>query len=280
MKNYIRIGIAVLAAGMIVSGCVSSGKYKKLETEKNQEISTLQQEKGTLEQQKAALEKDNADLKQQISSLEQQKSAAEQQVGSLQQQKSAVETQKSAAEQRVGSLQQERASLIAANRQQQQMYQALVSRLASEVQKGQLQIKRYKNMLTVELAEQVFFDSGRAKLKPEGKKVLKDVGEVLAGYNDKIIRVVGHTDNKQITKALQATFPTNWELSVARATTVVRFLQDVGVSPEQMIASGRGEYDPVAPNDTPEGRQQNRRIEIMLIDKSLVDEIETIQTGD
>jgi chemotaxis protein MotB len=283
MKNYIRMGIAVLAAGMIVSGCVSSGKYKKLETEKNQEISTLQQEKSTLEQQKTSMEKDNADLKQQISSLEQQKSAAEQSAGALELQKAAaeehagsLEQQKSAVEQQAGSLQQQNARLIAASQQQQRQYQALVSKLSSEVQKGQLQVKQYQNMLTVELAEQVFFDSGRATLKPEGKKALKAVGEALKGLDDKIIRVVGHTDNKPIKKSLQATFPSNWELSVARAATVVRFLQGVGVPPEGMIASGRAEYDPIGPNDTPEGRQKNRRIEIMLLDKSLLSEMSVI----
>jgi chemotaxis protein MotB len=269
MMNYIRIGIAVLAAGLIVSGCVSSAKYKKLETDKNQEISALQQEK-------AAAEKDNADLKQQVASLEQQKAAAEQEVGSLQQQKSAVETQKSAAEQQVGSLQQQNASLIAASRQQQQQYQSLVNTLLSEVQKGQVQVKQYQNMLTVELAEQVFFDSGRATLKPEGQKVLKDVGEALKGFPDKIIRVVGHTDNKAIKKSLQATFPSNWELSVARATTVVRFLQKIGVPPEYMIACVRAEYQPIAPYDTPENRQKNLRIEIMLIDKNLLSEMSVI----
>jgi chemotaxis protein MotB len=62
-------------------------------------------------------------------------------------------------------------------------------------------------------------------------------------------------------------------LSVARATTVVRFLQEVGVAPERMIAAGRGEYNPLAPNDTPEGRQKNRRIELMLIDQRLADEM-------
>jgi chemotaxis protein MotB len=84
---------------------------------------------------------------------------------------------------------------------------------------------------------------------------------------------VGYTDNVPVAKSLQGTYPTNWELSVARATTVVRFLQDSGVPPERMIASGRGEYDPVASNDTPEGRQKNRRIEIMLIDQSLANEM-------
>jgi chemotaxis protein MotB len=283
MMNTLRISLVIFGVGILASGCVSSGKFKKMETEKNQEIAALQQEKGSLEQQKTGLEKDNADLKQQISSLEQQKSAAEQSAGALEQQKSAaeqhagsLEQQKSAVEQQYGSLQQQNARLIAASQQQQRQYQALVNKLSSEVQKGELQVKQYQNMLTVELAEQVFFDSGRATLKPEGKKALKNVGEALKGYDDKIIRVVGHTDNKPIKKSLQAIFPSNWELSVARATTVVRFLQEVGVPPEGMIASGRAEYDPVAPNDTPEGRQKNRRIEIMLIDKSLLSEMSVI----
>jgi chemotaxis protein MotB len=125
----------------------------------------------------------------------------------------------------------------------------------------------------VDLAEQIFFDSGRATLKKGGREVLKKVGAALKDYEDKVIRVVGHTDNVPVAKSLQTTFPSNWELSVARATNVVRFLQEAGVPPERMIPSGRGEYDPVAPNDTPEGRQKNRRIEIMLIDKSLASEL-------
>jgi chemotaxis protein MotB len=149
----------------------------------------------------------------------------------------------------------------------------LVQNLSKEVRKGHLQVKQYQNMLTVDLAEQIFFDSGRATLKPAGKEILKKVGDALKGYENKVIRVVGHTDNVPIAKSLQDKFPSNWELSVARATTVVRFLQDVGVPPERMVASGRGEYDPVASNDTPEGRQKNRRIEIMLIDKSLESEM-------
>jgi chemotaxis protein MotB len=69
---------------------------------------------------------------------------------------------------------------------------------------------------------------------------------------------------------LQKVFPSNWELSAARATTVVRFLQDTGIPPERLVATGRAEYAPVAPNDNPEGRQKNRRIEITLIDKGVV----------
>ena len=256
--GQLRIGVAVVAVGLITSGCVSSGKFKRMEAEKDQAITTLQQQKTalegdkkSLEQQKATLETNNADLKGQVDSLQQTTASMEEEVGALR---------------------EERASLVAASQQQQQQYEALVQGLSDEVEKGQLQVRQYQNMLAVDLAEQIFFDSGRATLKSAGKDVLKKVGGALKGYEDKIIRVVGHTDNVPLTKSLQATFPSNWELSVARATTVVRFLQDVGVPPERMIPSGRGQYDPVAPNDTPEGRQKNRRIEIMLIDKSLVSE--------
>jgi chemotaxis protein MotB len=103
--------------------------------------------------------------------------------------------------------------------------------------------------------------------------VLKKVGEALKGYKNKIIRVVGHTDNVPVGKTEQGGFPSNWELSVARATNVVRYLQEVGVPPERMVASGRGEYEPIASNDSAEGRPKNRRIEIMLIDQSLADEL-------
>ena len=259
MKRYLRISLAVLAAGVIASGCVSSGTFKKMETAKNDEIAALQQnkaslekQKGDLEKQKTAMEKDNAALKQQIDSMTQQNASMQKEVGSLA---------------------QEKAALVAANQQRQQQYESLVQGLSKEVEKGQLQVRQYKNMLAVDLAEQIFFDSGKATLKKGGKEVLKKVGDALKGYENKIIRVVGHTDNVPVAKSLQATFPSNWELSVARATNVVRYLQEVGVPPERMVPTGRAEYDPIAPNDTPEGRQKNRRIEIMLLDKGLVSEM-------
>jgi chemotaxis protein MotB len=253
MHSKIHIGFAVLAAAFITSGCVSTGEFEKMQAGKNEEIAALQQQKVSLEQKKAALEQDNSALKQQVASHEQQNTAMQQQVGSLEQQK---------------------AALLAASQQRQQQYDALVQGLAKEVEKGQLQVRQYKDMLAVDLAEQIFFDSGKATLKTGGKEVLKKVGEALKGYENKVIRVVGHTDNVPLAKSLQDTFPTNWELSVARATNVVRYLQEVGIPPQRMVPSGRAEYDPVATNDTPEGRKKNRRIEIMLIDKSLTDEIE------
>ena len=246
MTTKIHIVIGVLAAAFITSGCVSTGTFEKMQAGKNEEIKTLQQ-------QNTALEQDNSGLKRQIASHEQQNIAMQEQVGSLEAQK---------------------AALLAASQQRQKQYDALVKGLSKEVEKGQLQVRQYQNMLAVDLAEQIFFDSGRATLKSGGKDVLKKVGEALKGYENKVIRVVGHTDNVPVAKSLQRTFPTNWELSVARATNVVRYLQEVGIPPQRMVASGRSEYDPVATNDTSEGRQKNRRIEIMLIDQSLANEME------
>lgn len=267
MTTKIHIVIAILAAGLIASGCVSTGTFEKMEAGKNDEIKTLQQQNAALEQQKASLEELKAALEKQKTTLQEQRAA-------LEEQKAALEQKNMATQEQVGSLEQQKASLLAASQQRQQQYDALVQGLSKEVEKGQLQVRQYKDMLTVDLAEQIFFDSGRATLKTGGKDVLKKVGEALKGYENKVIRVVGHTDNVPVAKSLQATFPTNWELSVARATNVVRYLQEVGIPPQRMVASGRSEYDPVATNDTPEGRQKNRRIEIMLIDQSLANEME------
>jgi chemotaxis protein MotB len=267
MIRNINNGITVLALAFIASGCVSSGTFEKMQAGKNEEIMTLQQQKAELEKQRAELAQQKYQLEVKGSELAQQKSDLEQRSADLEQQNTAIQQQ-------VAILEQQKAALLEASQQRQQQYDALVQNLSKEVEQGQLQVRQYKNMLAVDLAEQIFFDSGRAKLKPGGKDVLKKVGEALKGYENKIIRVVGHTDNVPLAKSLQATFPTNWELSVARATNVVRFLQDVGIPPERMVTSGRSEYDPVAPNDTAEGRQKNRRIEIMLIDKGLTDEME------
>ena len=191
-------------------------------------------------------------------------------IAGLKKDKTALEQQQAESKKQIDALEQQKAQLAAASQQDKSQFDALVRNLTDEVKRGELQVRQYKDMLTVDVAEQLFFDSGRADLKDTGKEVLKKVGEAVKGYSDKVIRVVGHTDNVQIKTK---TFPSNWELSVARATTVVRYLQETGIPPDRMVASGRAEYQPVAENDTPDGRKKNRRIEITLIDKNLAQEI-------
>lgn len=243
--------VAVVAAALVLGGCVTQETFDKAQGEKAQEISALQEQRATLERQMR-------ELQQQKASLESDRAALERDQAKLKAQNEALEAQKQ--------------QLLDASRKSQSQYDALVANLNQEVQKGQLQVRRYKDMLTVDVAEQLFFDSGRAALKETGKEVLKKVADAMKAYEDKAIRVVGHTDNVPITGGLQKVFASNWELSAARATTVVRFLQDAGIAPERLIATGRAEYAPVAPNDTPEGRQKNRRIEITLVDRNLLQE--------
>jgi len=239
---------AAVGAALALSGCVTQGTYEKLEAEKAQEVNALQS-------QRAALESELNSLQQQKGLLEKDKAALERDQAMLRAQNEALD--------------RERMKLLETSKQSESQYEALARELNQEVQKGQLQVRQYKDMLTVDVAEQLFFDSGRATLKETGKEVLKRVADAIKSYDDKAIRVVGHTDNVPISGALQKTYASNWELSVARATTVVRFLQESGIEPERLVATGRAEYAPIAENDSSEGRQKNRRIEITLINKSL-----------
>ena len=145
-------------------------------------------------------------------------------------------------------------------------YDQLVSGMQSEIAQGQIQITRLADRLSVSMVDRILFPSGEASITPAGFRVLQRVGNVLKTTEGKIIRVEGHTDSVAISERLKGTFPTNWELSTARASNVVRFLQDsVGIDPTRLQAVGLSEYHPIASNATVKGRSQNRRIEIALL---------------
>lgn len=142
---------------------------------------------------------------------------------------------------------------------------SLIQEMASEINDNQIQITQLADKLKVSIVDKILFASGEATLSEEGLKVLERVGNIIK-KEDKIIRVEGHTDNIPIKGKLAKTFPTNWELSNARATNVVRLLEDVvRVPPEKLEAVGMGEHHPIASNEDIIGRAQNRRIEIMLL---------------
>jgi chemotaxis protein MotB len=144
-------------------------------------------------------------------------------------------------------------------------YNELVENLEQELERGELTIKQLKNKLSVNMVGQILFASGTANLTEDGKRVLKQVGTSLKKIADKRICVEGHTDNVPIKSSLHEIFPSNWELAATRAANVVHFLQDeVGIRGERLEIRAMGPYQPVADNSTPEGRAQNRRIEIVL----------------
>lgn len=234
MNRALRAAV-VLVTAVGLAGCVSSSKFNKLKAEQ----ALLENEKSAVQTQADSLARANTQMKADIDKLHGD----------------------------TASLLAERDSLLKTHEQAVSQYDAVVNQLSKEVENGNLQVRQYKNMLTIDVAEQIFFASGSATVKPSGQEVLKKVGEAMANYPDKAIRVVGHTDNVPFKGKM-----TNWELSVMRATSVVRFLQDAcKIDAQRLEAAGRSEYQPVASNDTPEGRQKNRRIEITLLDKGLLE---------
>lgn len=146
-------------------------------------------------------------------------------------------------------------------------YEQLLANMKNEIAKGQVTISELKGKLTVNMEAAILFDSGRADVKPEGFDILNKMVETLKNVRDKAIRIEGHTDVVQITGGLTRTFPTNWELSAARAINVTKFLQQQGIDPLNLSAATFAEHKPVADNGTKDGRAKNRRIEITLVAK-------------
>ena len=168
-------------------------------------------------------------------------------------------------------LQAENASLAKAREEQVQKvsttYESLLEKMKSEISQGQVTISELQGKLTVNMVDSVLFDSGKAEVKRGGIEILGKVVSILKDVSDKSIRIEGHTDTVQISRALAQRYPTNWELSAARAVNVARFLQDQGIDPANLSAVAYGEWKPVATNDTAEGKAKNRRIEIILVPK-------------
>ncbi len=145
-------------------------------------------------------------------------------------------------------------------------YDSLNDRMTSEIKKGEIQLTQTAGRIRVDLVDKILFDSGSAELSPRGAEVLSRIGEVLGKVDDKQIQVSGHTDDSPIVdKQLLEKFPTNWELSAARAVNVVRYLSEKARVPaRRLLAAGYGPHQPVASNVNPVGRARNRRIEILL----------------
>lgn len=138
------------------------------------------------------------------------------------------------------------------------------SAFAELIKDKEIAINGNETWIEISLSSNLLFGSGSAAPNPAATPLLQEIAGILSGYNNPI-RVEGFTDNVPISSEL---FPSNWELSAARAATVVRLLSLSGVEPERMAAIGYGEFLPVATNDTAEGRNQNRRV-VLVVSKDL-----------
>jgi chemotaxis protein MotB len=149
-----------------------------------------------------------------------------------------------------------------AQRARMAKYRKVIEKFQSLVTSGKLKIRIVRGRMVVEMASNILFPSGKAKLHEEGEEALAELARILQTIDERDFQVAGHTDNVPMNSGK---FKSNWELSTARSVTVVKFLQEAGVKPATLSASGYAEYQPVGTNDTTEGKAQNRRIEIVLM---------------
>ena len=187
----------------------------------------------------AAARQRNADLERRIADLEKQLADCEARLASLR-----------------GQLDQSKDSLAKAEKD-------LLKALQPEIKSGNVSVHQSGDQLIINLASSMLFDSGQDQLKAGGADALKRVGGVLTDFSEKSVHVAGYTDNVAIKGPLQKKFPSNKELSDARAESAAQALRDGGVS-SNLSAAGHGDSNPVANNNTAAGRAKNRRVEVIV----------------
>lgn len=143
---------------------------------------------------------------------------------------------------------------------------ALVTSLKREVgiNDPDIEINVEKGVVYISLSDKVLFKTGSYQISARANEILAKVAKVINGKPDFEAMVEGHTDNVPYRSGVLLD---NWDLSVKRATAIVRALQDLGISPQRLVAAGRGEYDPLVPNTTAENRAKNRRTRILVLPK-------------
>ncbi len=146
-----------------------------------------------------------------------------------------------------------------------QLEKDMKAQLSRERRRGIVQVRREGDRVLISIASAILFRSGSAKIRSESKALLVKFSSLLRRYSNREVQVQGHTDNVQISDRLAERWETNWELSAARATRVLRYFVEVGnLDPRRVSGAGMGEFRPIADNDTREGRRANRRIEIII----------------
>lgn len=277
-RMILTMAFAVLAVGM--GACT---RFESTYMKKVGEADDLRQQLTSLRQQYEELQDENRMLKTRIETLASDLSVMTRDLSAMTNDRDARKAESDSLSQtivelhgKIAVLETENRKLgqdIVAQRESQKekvqkvskTYQDLLEKMKKEITEGQVTISELQGKLTVNMVDAILFDTGKAEIKEEGVAVLEKVTSILKGETEKAIRIEGHTDDVPISGNLAKRFPTNWELSAARAINVTKFLQEKGIAPELLSAIAYGEYKPIADNDTPEGRAMNRRIEITLI---------------
>jgi len=263
------------------------GKYKTLDQQKidleiqkgmlSERVDSLVTEvrllSKALDEQKALLVKEigqkNADLNQQQAEYDRLEQELKMKTALLNAKNDSLMAQTTIYDQRLNQLQAKQAeyeNMVRDKEQESKNYQALLNSLKSELNDKSVTIQNLEGKLTVTFVNEVLFESGSASISSKGKAILDDFARGMKDNPGYRINVIGHTDNVGISGLLAKTYPSNWELSTARAVAVVRYLSEKsGMTPENLHPEGQSYYAPVASNDTAEGRAKNRRVEIVIV---------------
>ncbi len=256
-----RRAVASAAVFLSLTACVTQGTFDKKAEEASKfrrdwedevaKRAVLQEKIDAMQKQLDGLQAEAAALKDQVLAKESDARAAREKLVELQglvdelsKSKKKLEAAKAELEKKSGE------------------YEQLANALRGEIDAGRVELQELRGRTTVKMKDKILFASGSATIGPDGRAALRKLADALRGMQGKSLRVEGHTDN--VPTGTSSPFASNWELSAARALAVVHFLQDAGIDPTRISGAGYAEYQPIAPNDTPEGRSQNRRIEIVL----------------
>jgi chemotaxis protein MotB len=199
--------------------------------------------------------------------LKEQVEQRDEQIGKLQAEAAKLAGNLSATEQEMAALRRAHAQA----EQRAELYRGLEARLHDAVAAGTLTVELRKGRMLVRLPAEALFDSGLSSLRGDGQKALREVAQALKEIPDRDFLVCGHTDNQPLKGS---PYTSNWDLSTARAVTVVRFLQSEGVDPRHLAAAGYSEFDNVADNGNASERGRNRRIEVVIMPR--IDELPSV----
>ena len=230
-----------------------------------QQIERTVQELDAANMQNAMAQEEINRNQQQIKKTEQKLKSARMQVVTTTNELMKLEARKQDLQEELSESQTQMATLRSIEnetKRRNQIYEKFVNRLKTMIDGGPLTVSIEQGRIVINIPNNVPFKSGSANLNPEGEEALTQIASVLSQFSDRRFQIEGHTDDKPIKSAR---FPSNWELSTSRALTVVHLLTDMDVVPENISAAGFGEFRPRADNETEEGRQLNRRIEIIML---------------
>ena len=244
MKRIIQL-FSLLMVVSLFSSCVSKKKFTEMEALKME-----------LDKKLAQAESDIKDLTTEKETLMSEKSGLESQVAQIQSDLEGVKAE-------VESVKGEMQKAISAKDAEIASVKGQINSAFSNLRTSGLSIRQDGDMFYVSMEEQLLFRSGSTRINKSGRDILSKLAEIVKGNSGMTVMVEGHTDTQKLKDG--AAYATNWELSTARATSVVRRLIKNGVSAANLVAAGRGEHDPAVAGTDAAARKANRRVEFAIV---------------